>query len=128
MWADADDVLLPEAISKKANFLQLHPNFRIVRNNAVFCNELLQSMNQFAICPECPEGDNLFEALFLGKTSCLAGTYMMTMELFKESYDELWVFMEKDPRGRIAVNCFTCIKSFHINYTNGNIFFVDFIL
>ena len=30
------------------------------------------------------------------------------IELFKECYDELCVFMEKDPRGRIAVNFEVC--------------------
>lgn len=32
------------------------------------------------------------------------------IELFKECYDELCIFMEKDPKRRVSVNCFTCIK------------------
>jgi len=32
------------------------------------------------------------------------------IELFKECYDELCIYMEKDPQRRVSVNCFTCIK------------------
>lgn len=32
------------------------------------------------------------------------------VELFKECYDELCIYMEKDPQRRVSVNCFTCIK------------------
>ena len=32
------------------------------------------------------------------------------IELFKECYDELCIFMESDPKRRVSVNCFTCFK------------------
>lgn len=41
------------------------------------------------------------------------------IELFKECYDDLCVFMEKDPRQRIAVNCFTCIKGMDLSKQYG---------
>lgn len=41
------------------------------------------------------------------------------IELFKESYDDLCAFMEKDPKQRIAVNCFTCIKGMDLSKQYG---------
>lgn len=32
------------------------------------------------------------------------------ISLFKECFDDLCSFMEKDPQRRISVNCYTCIK------------------
>lgn len=32
------------------------------------------------------------------------------IELFKECFDELCVFMEKDDKRRVPISCFTCIK------------------
>lgn len=32
------------------------------------------------------------------------------ISLYKECYDELCEFMEKDPKQRVAISCFTCIK------------------
>lgn len=32
------------------------------------------------------------------------------MQLFKECFDDICVYMEKDPKRRVSVNCFTCIK------------------
>ncbi len=32
------------------------------------------------------------------------------MELFKVCFDEICFFMEKDPKRRVSVNCYTCIR------------------
>ena len=32
------------------------------------------------------------------------------MQLFRECFDEICFYMEKDPKRRVSVNCFTCIK------------------
>ena len=32
------------------------------------------------------------------------------MELFKECFDEICFYMETDPKRRVSVNCFTCVK------------------
>lgn len=32
------------------------------------------------------------------------------ISLFKACYDDLCLFMEKDPQHRVAISCFTCIK------------------
>ena len=32
------------------------------------------------------------------------------MQLFRECFDEICFYMEKDPKRRVSVNCFTCVK------------------
>lgn len=32
------------------------------------------------------------------------------MQLFRECFDEICLYMEKDPKRRVSVNCFTCVK------------------
>lgn len=41
------------------------------------------------------------------------------VELFKRNYDEIVKFIELDPRNRIAVNCFTCIKGMDLSKQYG---------
>ena len=41
------------------------------------------------------------------------------IELFKECYDELCVFMEQDPKQRVAISCFTCIKGMDLSKQYG---------
>ena len=41
------------------------------------------------------------------------------IELFKECYDELCLFMEKDPKQRVAISCFTCIKGMDLSKQYG---------
>ena len=41
------------------------------------------------------------------------------MEMFKECYDDLCEFMEKDPKQRVAISCFTCIKGMDLSKQYG---------
>lgn len=41
------------------------------------------------------------------------------IELFKRNYDEIVRFIETDPKQRIAVNCFTCIKGMDLSKQYG---------
>ena len=36
------------------------------------------------------------------------------IELFKECFDEICFYMEKGPKRRVSVNCFTCIKGMNL--------------
>lgn len=39
--------------------------------------------------------------------------------LFKECYDELCVFMEKDPEHKVAISCYTCLKGMDLSKQYG---------
>jgi thermostable 8-oxoguanine DNA glycosylase len=41
------------------------------------------------------------------------------IELFRECYDEIVEIMEFDPRKRVAVNCFTCIRGMDLSKQYG---------
>ena len=41
------------------------------------------------------------------------------IELFKECFDELCVFMEKDDKRRVPISCFTCIKGMDLREQYG---------
>lgn len=41
------------------------------------------------------------------------------IEMFKECFDELCLFMEKDPKQRVAISCFTCIKGMDLSKQYG---------
>lgn len=41
------------------------------------------------------------------------------VERFKRNYDEIVKFIELDPKHRIAVNCFTCLKGMDLSKQYG---------
>lgn len=41
------------------------------------------------------------------------------VERFKRNYDELCEYMEKDPKKRVAISCFTCIKGMDLSKQYG---------
>lgn len=41
------------------------------------------------------------------------------VERFKRNYDELCGYMEKDPKKRVAISCFTCIKGMDLSKQYG---------
>lgn len=41
------------------------------------------------------------------------------ISLFKAYYDDLCLFMEKDPQHRVAISCFTCIKGMDLSKQYG---------
>lgn len=83
---DADDIYLPGAISKKAKFLDEHPEYAGVRNNGWrVCGE---KRSLFITSNEEKQTTDLFYALSFGKTNNWSGTYMVrTAILFSEYPD-----------------------------------------
>lgn len=71
---DADDRLLPDSISERANYLISHPDYSLVRSNGyiVSCN------NKWLFTYDAAEKTgNLFDLLMRGKTYNWAGSYMV---------------------------------------------------
>ena len=42
------------------------------------------------------------------------------INMFKECYDELCIFMEQDPKRRVSVNCYTCVKGMDLRDKYGS--------
>lgn len=76
-WADADDVLLKDAIKLKVEFLENNLDYGMVRNDAMIKgHRIIKDKNN----------ENLTKQLILGTTSCLAGTYMIRTSLLDKIY------------------------------------------
>ena len=41
------------------------------------------------------------------------------ISLFKACYDDLCLFMEKDPQHRVSISCFTCIRGMDLSKQYG---------
>jgi len=83
---DADDVYLPGAIRKKAEFLDAHPDYAGVRNNGWRVSEKKRSL--FIQSDEEKQIDDLFTALSFRKTNNWAGTYMVRSSILFQAYPD----------------------------------------
>ncbi len=85
-WCDADDLLSPDSVEKKVNWLMEHPDVGMVRSNGI----VLDADKGVVICESAKAEDrcqkSVFEDLFLDRTYCYAGCYMVRTELFFACY------------------------------------------
>ena len=93
---DIDDVLLPESIKKRADFLESNPDYSAVRSNGYVLyqddenppTELL--INDFDTAPE-----KVFDQLLYGRTSNIPGTYMVRSDILFKYYPDKIVPMNR---------------------------------
>lgn len=83
---DADDVYLPGAIRKKAEFLDAHPDYAGVRNNGWRVSGTDRRL--FINSKEEKQITDLFAALSFGRTNNWAGTYMVRTSILFETYPD----------------------------------------
>ena len=83
-WCDADDIMLPECVGKKALYLIEHPSVGMVRNDGL----IIDADTGEIVSRSTRESDRhtqpVFRELFLQTTYCYAGCYMVRMSLFDE--------------------------------------------
>jgi len=85
-WCDADDVMLPENIEKKAVFLMENPQIGLVRNDGIRMEN--GKMEVIDSLPQDRKQQNIFDALFHDVTYCYAGCYMLRGSLLFECYPD----------------------------------------
>jgi glycosyltransferase involved in cell wall biosynthesis len=87
---DADDVFLPGSVSKRAAFLDQHPDYAGVRNNGwrVSGND----RRLFITSDEEKQITDLFTALMAGTTNNWAGTYMVRTDLLFQFYPDRMIY------------------------------------
>ena len=85
-WADADDILKPQNIEKKVDFLEDHPEIGMVRNDA--CRLENGKLSQRESKDTDRKTQYLFEKLFLETTYVFAGCYMVRRSLFEVCYPD----------------------------------------
>ena len=84
-WCDADDIMLPGCVEKKALFLLAHPELGMVRNDGLIIDGETVSPSTKA---DDRRTQDIFHELFLQTTYCYAGCYMIRMSLFDECYPD----------------------------------------
>lgn len=97
-WCDADDLLSPDSVEKKANWLMAHPDVGMVRSNGIVLDadqgiQLSESAREPDRCQK-----SVFEDLFLDRTYCYAGCYMVRTDLFFACYPDKK--MPESPEGQ----------------------------
>ena len=84
---DADDILMPDNIRKKAEYLDQFPSLALVRNNGVrFC---LESREYSELArPEDKQVRSVFKDLLFSGTFCHDGCYLLRSEAFFSCYPD----------------------------------------
>ncbi len=88
VWPDSDDLLTPDSIAKRVNFLETNPEYGFVRSNAEYFDydtkkplyRASNAENRFAL--------DIFSDLILENTYCCCGCYMVRREAFLAIYPE----------------------------------------
>lgn len=85
-WCDADDIMLPENIEKKALFLVNNSDLDMVRNDGIRVED---GKEEFLSSKSFDrKQQNIFDALFHDKTYCYAGCYMLRSKTFFQCYSK----------------------------------------
>ncbi len=86
-WADADDILLPDSIRKKAEALDRNPELALVRHNGL---RFLQGSGKGAelAAPGDKRTQSIFEDLLFGRTYCHNSCYMVRTDAFLACYPD----------------------------------------
>jgi glycosyltransferase involved in cell wall biosynthesis len=92
---DIDDLLLPESIKKRAEFMENHPDFSAVRTNGSVVYEDDKKKPISFFMDKFYDSENVFEDLLYGKTTNIPGTYMVKADLLFEYYPDKIVPMNR---------------------------------
>lgn len=87
-WCDSDDLMTPDSVEKKVRWLMDHPEVGMVRNNGIVLDGDNNIPLSESALPEDKFCKNIFRELFLDRTYCYAGCYMIRSELFFSCYPD----------------------------------------
>jgi hypothetical protein len=97
-WCDADDLLTPDSVEKKARWLMEHSDVGMVRSNGIVldADKGVQLSESARACDRCQQ--SVFKDLLLDRTYGYAGCYMVRTELFFACYPDKK--MPESPEGQ----------------------------
>lgn len=85
--ADADDVLLPDSVRRKAEYLDRFPSLALVRTDGVVFHQESGRYSEIAK-PGDKQVRNIFGDLLFSRTYCLDGCYMLRSSAFFACYPD----------------------------------------
>lgn len=97
-WCDADDVLTPDSVEKKVRWLMEHPEIGMVRSDGIVLDADLGVVLSHSAKERDRCQKSVFEDLFMDRTYCYAGCYMVRTSLFFACYPEKK--MPESPEGQ----------------------------
>lgn len=85
---DADDVLLPDSVKLRVDFLSANPDYALVRSNGYYVKEgkLDEIVRLFETDDAQKYNENIFDDIMLGNISMWAGCYMIRTSVLLEIY------------------------------------------
>ncbi len=87
-WCDSDDLMARDGVEKKARWLIDHPQIGMVRNNGIVLDGDKNTVLFESARPADRECKDIFKDLFLDRTYCYAGCYMIRTALFFACYPQ----------------------------------------
>lgn len=85
---DADDVLLPDSVKLRVDYLSANPDYALVRSNGYYVKEgkLDEIVRLFETDDAQKYNENIFDDIMLGNISMWAGCYMIRTSVLLEIY------------------------------------------
>lgn len=87
-WCDADDLMTPDSVEKKAEYLIGRPELGMVRSDGIVADGDTGRVLARSAREEDRGTREIFDGLFHGTTYCYAGCYMLRTALLFQCYPE----------------------------------------
>lgn len=91
VWPDSDDIMTPDSIEKRVDFLERNPKYGFARSNGEYFDISTGDSLHVASDNESRFKEDIFLDLILDTTFCCCGCYMIRTELFREIYPNLTI-------------------------------------
>lgn len=91
---DADDLLLPDSVKRRVEFLEANPDCAVVRSNGYYVKEgaLEEIVRLFEVNAHHKFNENIFDDIMLGNISMWAGCYMVRMSVLLDIYPDRKIY------------------------------------
>lgn len=86
-WADCDDILYPENIMKKVEFLESNQEYGLVNCQAETFIDGKEGISRLLLIPQDQQRDNIFEQLIHPGVPCYPGVFMIRTQLLISKLD-----------------------------------------
>lgn len=90
-WPDSDDIMTPDCIEKKVEFLERNKKYDMVRSNGIYYNEETQEEQRISN-KKNNKKKKIFDDLLVLKTYGCCGCYMVTRDAFLNSFPNRTIY------------------------------------
>lgn len=91
---DSDDIMMPESVKMRVDYLKTHPEHALVRTNGYYVQEDAVDVcnSLFEVNDQMKTKEDVFEDLMLGRTYNWPGSYMVRMSVLKQYYPDQIIY------------------------------------